>query len=169
MFHLVQLLTCWKIFLELNSKRVNRSSRKEKESFCLVFTYSTKREISHLYLVLVQWRQRNVQKKQEARTELLSFAYLIYCFFDVLVAVAFVSLSLIKPRANGRNIVGCYMLRLLLGVVVSVCTSLQYERNNTQHCWCNNVGSCCISLHLAKAVGKIMLYLLGSSWLLWEI
>ena len=165
--HLVQFLTCWQIFLELNSKRVNRSPGKEKESFCLVFTYSTKREISHLYLVLVQWRQRNVQKKQEARTELLSFAYLIYCFFDVLVAI--VSLSLIKPRANGRNIVGCYMLRLLLGVVASVCTSLQYGRNNTQHCWRNNVRSCCISLHVAKAAVKIMLYLLGSSWLLWEI
>ena len=105
-------------------------------------------------------------KNHDARAELLFFAHLTYCFFDVLVAVAFVSLLLIKPRANGRNIVGCYMLRLLLGVVASVCTSLQYGRNNTQHCWRNNVGSCCISLHVAKAVGKIMLYLLGSSWLL---
>ena len=117
MFHLVQFLTCWQIFPELNSKRLYRSPGKEKESFCLVFTYSTKREISDLYLVLVQWRQRNVQKNQEARTELLFFAHLTYCFFDVLVAVAFVSLLLIKPRANGRNIVGCYMLCLMLGGV----------------------------------------------------
>ena len=36
-------------------------------------------------------------------------------FFDVLVAI--VSLSLIKPRGNGRNVVGCYMLRLMLGIV----------------------------------------------------
>ena len=49
--------------------------------------------------------------------QLLFFAHLTYCFCDVLVAVAFVSLSLIKPRANGRNIVGCYMLCLMLGGV----------------------------------------------------
>ena len=35
MFHLVQFLKCWQLFLELNSKRVNRSSRKEKEVFVL--------------------------------------------------------------------------------------------------------------------------------------
>ena len=134
MFHLVQFLKCWQLFLELNSKRVNRSSRKEKESFCLVFTYSTEK----------------CTKNHDARAQLLFFAHLTYCFCDVLVAVAFVSLSLIKPRANGRNIVGCYMLCLMLGgvapfahhcntdattrnivaatmlgVVVSVCTSLK--------------------------------------------
>ena len=94
------------------------------------------------------------------------FAYLTYCFFDVLVAVAFLSLLLIKPHANGRNSVGCYMLRLLLGVVASVWTPLQHGRNNTQHCWRHNVGSCCVRLHEAKAAVKIMLYLLGSNWLL---
>ena len=25
----------------------------------------------------------------------------------------------------------------------------QHARNNSQHCWCNNVGSCCVRLHAA--------------------
>ena len=77
------------------------------------------------------------------------------------------------------SIVGCYMLRphahpvacccmqvpTLLGVVASVCTSLQqlptflaqqywgcFVRlhtiaNNSKYCWAKNVGSCCIRLH----------------------
>ena len=49
-------------FLELNSKRQYRSSGKEKQSRRLVFTSSTKREIRQFHVVVVQWRQRNVQK-----------------------------------------------------------------------------------------------------------
>ena len=36
--------------------------KKEEESRCLVFTSSTKGEIRHFHVVVVQWRQRNVQK-----------------------------------------------------------------------------------------------------------
>ena len=61
-FQLVQFVKCWQIFLELNSKRLYQSSGKEKESRCLVFTSSTKREIRHFHVVVVQWRRRNVQK-----------------------------------------------------------------------------------------------------------
>ena len=38
-----------KLFLELNSKGLYQSSRKEKASCCLVFPSSTKREIGHLH------------------------------------------------------------------------------------------------------------------------
>ena len=48
--------------------------------------------------------------------------------------------------ATTRNIVGATML----GVVASLCTPLQHRRNNTQHCWRNNVGKCCILLHVAN-------------------
>ena len=48
--------------LELNSKGLYQSSRKEKESCCLVFPFSTKREIRHVHLEVVQRRPRNVQK-----------------------------------------------------------------------------------------------------------
>ena len=54
---LVQFVKCWQIFLELNSKRLYQSSGKEKESRCLVFTSSTKREIRHYYVAVVLRRQ----------------------------------------------------------------------------------------------------------------
>ena len=41
-------------FLEMNSKRLYRSSGREEESRCLVFTSSTKREIGHVHVVVVQ-------------------------------------------------------------------------------------------------------------------
>ena len=49
-------------FLELKSKGLHQSSGKEKESCCLVFPSSTKREIRQFHVVVVQRRQRNVQK-----------------------------------------------------------------------------------------------------------
>ena len=55
-------LNCWQILLELNSKGLYQSSGKEKESCCLMFPSSTKREIRHFHVVVVQQRQRNVQK-----------------------------------------------------------------------------------------------------------
>ena len=36
LFHLVQFVECWRIFLELNSKGLYESSGKEKESCCVV-------------------------------------------------------------------------------------------------------------------------------------
>ena len=62
LFHLVRSVKYWQFLLELNFKRLYRSSGKEKGSRCLVFTSSTKREIRHFHVVVVQWRQRNVQK-----------------------------------------------------------------------------------------------------------
>ena len=57
-------------FLELNSKRLYRSSGKEKESPCLVFTSSTQREIRHFHVVVVQRRQRKVQNVRDAGAKL---------------------------------------------------------------------------------------------------
>ena len=45
LFHLVQFVKCWRIFLESNSKSLFKSSRKGKESRCLVFMSNTKREM----------------------------------------------------------------------------------------------------------------------------
>ena len=47
----------------MNSKGLFQSSGKEKENCCFVFPSSTKREIRHFHVVVVQRRQRNVQKK----------------------------------------------------------------------------------------------------------
>ena len=50
------------IFWELNFKRQYRGLEKEKESRCLVFSSSVKREIRQFHVVVVQSLQRNVQK-----------------------------------------------------------------------------------------------------------
>ena len=62
LIYLVWFVKCWRFFLELNSKGLCPSSRKEKESFCLVFPSLTKREIRHFHVEVVQWLQRNVEK-----------------------------------------------------------------------------------------------------------
>ena len=90
LFQLVQFFKCWKSFLELNSKRLYQSSGKEKESQCLVFTSSTKREIRHMlhYVIVMQQRQMRVSsnaiqvqemyKKGDARAQLL------FCLLNLL-------------------------------------------------------------------------------------
>ena len=63
LFRFYKFVKCWQIFLELNFKGLYQSSRKEKESCCLVFLSSTKSEIRHFHVVVVmQWQLRNVQK-----------------------------------------------------------------------------------------------------------
>ena len=59
---------CWQNFLDLIRKTV---SEKEKETFCVVFTYSVKRarEIRKFHVAVVQ--RRNVQKKRDAHAKLL--------------------------------------------------------------------------------------------------
>ena len=49
-------------FFEVDFKGLNQRSGKENKSCCLVFPSSTKREIRHFHVVVVQRRQRNVQK-----------------------------------------------------------------------------------------------------------
>ena len=53
---LFQFVKCCQMFLEFNSKGLYQSSGKEKESCCLVFPSSTKREMRHFHVVVVQWR-----------------------------------------------------------------------------------------------------------------
>ena len=50
------------MFWELKSKGLQKSSGEEKESCSLLFPSSTKREFRHLHVVVVQRRQRKVQK-----------------------------------------------------------------------------------------------------------
>ena len=67
------------------------------------------------------------------------------------------------------NIVGCYMLRPF-APLVACCWGLlhplahhcQHGRNNSQHCWPNNVGSCCVRVQ-NKAARLLSLPLLSKS------
>ena len=76
-------------FLKLNSKGLYQRSRKEKESCCLVFPPSTKREIRHYHVVVVQRRLRNVQKSV-MHVQSCCFANRNPLLFAVLVAVTVV-------------------------------------------------------------------------------
>ena len=58
-------LNCWQILLELNSKGLYQSSGKEKDSCCLVFPSSTKREIRHFHLVVVYNNGKEMYKKAQ--------------------------------------------------------------------------------------------------------
>ena len=53
------------IFLELNSKGLYQSSGKEKESCCLVFPSSTKREIRDFHVVVVDVQRRLIRNLQK--------------------------------------------------------------------------------------------------------
>ena len=55
------------IFLELNSKELYQSSEKEKESRCLVFPSSTKREIRHFCIRELKQQRRRRQRKRHLR------------------------------------------------------------------------------------------------------
>ena len=61
------------MFWGLNSKGLYQTFRKRKRSCGLVFASWTKREFRHFHVVVVQRlrRQRNVQKKRDARAKLL--------------------------------------------------------------------------------------------------
>ena len=74
-----------KNFTGVEFHRIHRSSGEEKEYYCLVFTYSTKREIRHFHFAVVQRRQRNVHVQS------CYFAYQTRRFFSfaILVAQAF--------------------------------------------------------------------------------
>ena len=67
-------------FFEADSKGLYQSSAEEKESCCLVFPSSTNREIGHFHVLVVQWRQRNVQKSV-TRVQSCCFANLNLMFF----------------------------------------------------------------------------------------
>ena len=56
LIHLVQFGKCWQIILEFKSQGLYCSSRKEKESLCLVSTYafSEKCETGKFHVVIVQ-------------------------------------------------------------------------------------------------------------------
>ena len=83
-------------FLELNSKRLHRSSGKEKEFLFLCSRSSTKRESRHFHVVVVQLRQRNVQKSV-MHEQSCCFANLNLLFFPFLLTSSSSLICLSSP------------------------------------------------------------------------
>ena len=77
--------------MELNSKGLHQSSGKQKESCCLLFPSSTKREIRQFHVVVV--RATTVEKctkNRDARAKLL---------FWLSKPIAFLPFSLLSPSS----------------------------------------------------------------------
>ena len=68
------------IFYGFDSKRLYRSSGKEKDSRCLVTMFSKLRGIMHVHVVVAQWRQRNVQKRVMHVRLVLILPIKTFCF-----------------------------------------------------------------------------------------
>ena len=89
LFHLIcQMLVK---FSGLNPKGPYLSLEKERETFCVVFTYSVKQvhEIRKFHVAVMQRWLKNVQKSV-MHVQSCCFANITYCFFAILVAVAVV-------------------------------------------------------------------------------
>ena len=74
----------------MNSKLLYLSSQREKEHLGPVFPSSIEREMRKFYVVVVQRRQSNVQKKRDARGKLLFRLSKPIAFFPVLIVFAVV-------------------------------------------------------------------------------
>ena len=98
-------------FLNLNSKGLCQSSGKEKESCCLVFQSSTKREIRHFPVVVVQ---RRLAKKRDARAKLL---------FCQSKPITFLQFSLSSPSPSS-----------LLKFPIKVFKTLKFYRKGDKTC-----------------------------------
>ena len=73
-----------------------------------MFTSSLKREIRHFHVEVEQKQERNVQKSV-MHVQSCCFAYLTFCFFDVLVAVRVVgSQSPLYVRHASSHKYFCY-------------------------------------------------------------
>ena len=94
LFRLVQFVKCWRIVLELNSKGLYESSGKEKQSCCVVFPSSTKREIRKVHVIVVQQiMAKKCRKMHDPHAKLLFFQSMHIAFLPS-------PLSLLKLPVN---------------------------------------------------------------------
>ena len=85
-------------------ERLYQSWRKEKQSRCLVFSFSTKCEIRHFQVVVMYWRQRNVQKSV-MHVQSCCFAndfMRTSCFFFAIVFDVTMVISLVHFSKTGK-------------------------------------------------------------------
>ena len=124
LFHLIHFVKYWQFFLELNPKRLHQSSGTEIESR-LVFTSSKEREIGQFHVVVVQWRERSVQKKCDARAKLL-------CYQSK--PTAFLPLSLMSTSSLLSSIFAQYRVNVTL-----FCRSVKRETSKTTQAETGNI------------------------------
>ena len=117
-------------FLESNCK-ILQSSGKEGESRCLVFTSSSKREIRHFHVVVVQRRQRNVQK---------GVMHVQSCCFANLNQLLFCRSCCRRPRRCLSSLLSLPLRRLFKATLHETIRNNDFQRNTALQCW-NNVAT----------------------------
>ena len=80
LFQLTYFAKCKRTLLELNSQPPYPSSESERKFGHRSFTSSTKREIRYFHVVVLQWRQRNVQHRV-MQVKSCCFAFSTHCLF----------------------------------------------------------------------------------------
>ena len=166
-------------FFSQKNTSVNKSWLK-----CILFLFKSRKTLhkskitSHIMVYIVPWKpwkkewkcRRQWQKGIASRMESCSSAS--KCGSGMRVSLLdYVRESqvweLLSYVSNGRNnSQRCWMLHvashstpfcMLLGVATSVCTPLptRTQQLPSQHCWPNNVGSCCcVRLHVALPINS---------------
>ena len=94
-------MKCRRTLLELNASGPYPSAERETKFRRWLFTYSIKREIRHFYVVVVQSRQRNVQKSVMHVQSCCCCAKFVACFLTFLLPSA--SLDLKVPILAGKR------------------------------------------------------------------
>ena len=94
------LCKCKQTFLRLNSKGPYPSSEREIKFRRCLFTFSIKRKIGHLHVVVVLKQQKKCRKKCDAREKSLFCWLNLFFLFFFYVIVVVVSLDLKVPSVN---------------------------------------------------------------------
>ena len=122
---------CWHFSLEMNSRELYRSSGKENESRCFVFTSSIKREIRHFHVVVVQWvTAKKWTKKRDARAEMLlcqakPIAFLLSSLTSPSSLLKFPVIALVTSVADSESLVHVYPAPLIVRIL---CTRITWGR-----------------------------------------
>ena len=82
----------WASFPGVDFLRAGLKFKKRKENSSSLVTFSITREIRHFHVVVVKWRQRNVQKSV-IHVQTGCFANQIYCFERLEQATLLIALA----------------------------------------------------------------------------
>ena len=99
------------------------SSGKEKASRCLEFMSSTKNEIRHFHVVVVQWRKEMYQKNPDTRAKLLFCQYKPMTFSLLLPLLSSILSSLFKKLV--RDLVEAAKCIGVVGFTISLLLIIQ--------------------------------------------
>ena len=117
-------------FSGVKSKRL-QSSGKEEKSRCFVFTASSKREIRHFHVVVLQRRQRNVQK---------SVMPMQSCCFANLNLLLFCRSRCRRRRRCLSSLLSLPLRGLFKVMLHETIRNNDFQRNTALQCW-NNVAT----------------------------